>query len=114
MGLLEWGGKRFARGIARAMIRSYKAYKEAYPALSEYELVKKTLSARPGKSARTLLSDIENEEAFNKLGGDLFNITFVLVLMEHIEDGGGNLEDQEELSPIFKSTILEETEKMLK
>ena len=28
MGLFEWGEKRFARGIAKAMIRSYKLYKK--------------------------------------------------------------------------------------
>lgn len=94
------------------MIRSYMAYKEAYPELTELELVRKTLSDRPGESARTLLTDIENEETFKELGGNLLEIIYVLVLMEHAADAGGNLEDQMDLKPIFRATILEEMEKI--
>lgn len=40
MNLFEWGEKRFARGIAKAMIRSYKLHKRSDSGLSEFELIK--------------------------------------------------------------------------
>ena len=51
MGLFEWGERRFARGISRAMIKSYKLLKTNRPDLSEKELIKLTLSTRPGDPA---------------------------------------------------------------
>ncbi|MFA6405280.1 MAG: hypothetical protein WCW46_00845 [Candidatus Paceibacterota bacterium] len=95
MGLFEWGEKRFARGIAKAMIRSYKLYKKTYPNLSEFELIKNTLSDRPGDPAKKLLNDIEDENFYQDIGGNFFEITYVLIRLEYIEYMHGTLDEED-------------------
>ncbi len=113
MGLFEWGEKRFARGIAKAMVRSYELYKVNYPNVSELWLIKHTLSDRPGEPAKTLLADLEDEDFFESIGGDFFNIIYVLVRLEYAEYMAGTLENEDpKTNLIFKNTILEELEKV--
>lgn len=107
MGFFEWGGKRFARGVSKSMAHSYESFRNRYPNLTEHELVLRTLSTRPGDPAKTLCSDIENEDSFNKLGGNLSGITYILLQMEYLKDIGGTVEDLETLNPIFKSVLAE-------
>ena len=66
MGIFEWGEKRFARGISKAMIRSYKILKENNPSIDEFDLIKLVLSTRPGKPAEHLLKDIALSARSNK------------------------------------------------
>ena len=114
MGLFEWGEKRFARGIAKAMIRSYKLYKGADPTLGELELIKQTLSDRPGESAKKLLADIGDDDIWKNIGGSLTEIIYVLVRMEYIEYMNGNLEKEDQkTNAVFRNTILEEIAKQL-
>jgi len=109
MGLFEWGEKRFARGIARAMIRSYTLHKKANLNLSEFELIKKTLTDRPGKPAKKLLIDIENESFYKSTGGSLVEIIYVLVRIEYVEYMNGTLDEEDKkTNSIFKEVILEE------
>lgn len=109
MNLFEWGEKRFARGIAKAMIRSYKLHKKFDPNLSELGLVKKTLADRPGEPAITLLSDIGDENLYKSIGGNFFNIIYILVRLEYVERMHGTLENENpETNVVFKNVILEE------
>ena len=108
MGLFEWGEKRFARGIAKAMIRSYKAYKNHYPNLNVYELLKMTLSDRPGEPAKKLLEDLQDHNFYEKIGGNLFEIIYLLVRVEYIEYMNGTLDaENPETNTIFKNIISE-------
>jgi ribosomal protein S6 len=50
MSLFIWGEKRFAKGIAKAMKRSYNMYKVSVSGAKEHELVKMTPSDRPGSA----------------------------------------------------------------
>src|SRR3989344_1250215 len=112
MGLFEWGEKRFARGITKAMIRSYNLYKKSYPDLNEFELVKKTLSDRPGEPAKKLLTDIEDKNFFESMGGSLTEIIYILIRLEYVEYMNGTLENEDQnTNIIFKSIISEEIEK---
>ena len=112
MNIFEWGEKRFVRGIVKAMIRSYKLYKKFYPNLSGYELVKKTLSDRPGEPAKKLLTDIENEDFYKSMGGNLAEIIYILVSLEYVEYMKGTLENEDpKTNDVFKNIILEELEK---
>lgn len=109
MNLFKWGERRFARGIARAMIRSYKLHKAADPTLNEFELVKNTLADRPGEPARNLLGDIKDIRIFMELGGNLFGITYILVLLEYMEYMKATLDtENEQTNIIFKNTIQDE------
>lgn len=109
MALFEWGEKRFTRGIAKAMIRSYKLYKDAYPTLSELELIKRTLSDRPGEPAQKLLADIGDDDIWKSIGGNLTEIIYVLVRLEYVEYMNGTLDNEDQKTNIiFRNTILEE------
>lgn len=110
MGLFEWGEKRFARGIAKAMIRSYKLYKKSEPELNEINLIKKTLSDRPGNPAKKLLTDIDNPGFWeNTVGGNFFGVIYLLVRLEYIDYMNGTLDkENDKTNNIFKSSILEE------
>lgn len=115
MGLFQWGEKRFARGIAKAMIRSYKSFKVACPNLSEVELIKKTLSTRPGLPAETLLKDVDDDNFWKNVAGSSFvEVISLLVRLEYVEymKGNLNIEDQETKNTfdIFKKIILEVAE----
>jgi hypothetical protein len=113
MGLFEWGEKRFARGIAKAMIRSYLLYKKNNPNLNELGLVRQTLSDRPGKPAKELLSEIEDGDFWkNVVGGNFFGVIYLLVRLEYVEYMNGTLENEDQkTNEVFKSIILEELEK---
>ncbi|MEK9177683.1 MAG: hypothetical protein AAB777_01020 [Patescibacteria group bacterium] len=109
MGLFELGEKRFARGIAKAMIRSYKLYKGVDPTLSELELIRRTLSDRPGEPAKKLLADIGDDDIWKSIGGNLTEIIYVLVRMEYLEYMNGILENEnQKTNAVFRNTILEE------
>ncbi|MEI6238424.1 MAG: hypothetical protein WCP15_02740 [bacterium] len=95
------------------MIRGYKSYKGTYPTLSELELIKRTLSARPGESAKKLLADI-GDDIWKSIGGNLTEIIYVLVRMEYVEYMNGNLEKEDQkTNAVFRNTILEEISKRL-
>lgn len=113
MGLFEWGEKRFARGIAKAMIRSYKLYKKNDPNLNELGLIRQTLSDRPGKPAKELLAEIENGNFWkNVVGGTFFGVIYLLVRLEYVERMHGTLDNEDpKTNDVFKSIILEELEK---
>jgi hypothetical protein len=109
MGLFEWGEKRFARGIAKAMIRSYNLHKEFDPNLSELGLVKKTLLDRQGEPAKKLLADLEDENFWKSTVGDLFGAIYLLVRLEYAEYMKGSLESEDvKTITVFKDTILKE------
>ncbi|HTE48397.1 MAG TPA: hypothetical protein VK675_00630 [Candidatus Paceibacterota bacterium] len=106
MGLFEWGEKRFARGIAKAMIRGYKAYKNYYPNLNDFELLKMTLSNRPGEPAKKLLEDLQDYGFYKEMGGNLLEIIYLLVRLEYIEYMNGTIETENpKTNAIFKNTI---------
>jgi len=85
MNLFEWGEKRFARGIARAMIRSYKLIKSNQPTLSERELIKATLSTRAGEPAQELLNDMNDLNFWEGVVGKSFvEVCFLLIRMEYV------------------------------
>jgi len=113
MGLFEWGEKRFTRGIARAMIRSYILYKKNDPNLNEIGLIRQTLSDRPGEPAKKLLTDIEDIDFWkNVAGGTFFGVIYLLVRLEYVEHMHGTLDNEnQKTNNIFKNTILEELEK---
>ena len=113
MNLFEWGEKRFARGITKAMIRSYKLYKKNDPSLNELGLVRQTLSDRPGEPAHKLLTEIEDDDFWkNVAGGTFFGIIYLLVRLEYVEYMRGTLDNENpKTNDIFKSIILEELEK---
>ena len=114
MSLFEWGEKRFARGIAKAMIRSYKAYKNHYPNLNDFELLKITLSDRPGEPAKKLLGDLQNYSFYEEMGGNLLEIIYLLVRLEYVEYMNGTLDaENPKTNTIFKSTISEVLESEL-
>ncbi|MFH0791829.1 MAG: hypothetical protein V1905_01285 [bacterium] len=114
MGFFEWGEKRFARGIAKAMLRSYKLFKNAYPDLSENELIKKTLSTRPGIPAKTLFKDMDDDNFWKNVAkGGFVEIVNILVQLEYIEYMRGNFDfgDQKTFN-IFRGVIMEEIDKL--
>ncbi|MCX6754415.1 MAG: hypothetical protein NTU81_01120 [Candidatus Nomurabacteria bacterium] len=114
MGLFQWGEKRFARGIAKAMIRSYKAYKKHYPNLNDFELLKMTLSDRPGKPAQKLFADLQDFNFYKEMGGSLFWIIYLLVRLEYIDYMNGTLDvENHKTNIIFKNTIFDVLEKEL-
>ncbi|MFA5652031.1 MAG: hypothetical protein WC933_01585 [Candidatus Paceibacterota bacterium] len=108
MGLFEWGEKRFARGIAKAMIRSYKAYKNHYPNMNDFELLKMALSDRPGEPAKILLKDLQDINFYEEMGGNLLEIIYLLVRLEYVEYMNGTLDaENPKTNIIFKKTILD-------
>jgi hypothetical protein len=113
MSLFEWGEKRFARGIARAMIRSYKLYKKNDPSLNELGLIRQTLSDRPGEAAKNLLTEIEGNDFWeNVAGGTFFGVIYLLVRLEYVEYMNGAIDNEDiKTNSVFKSIILEELEK---
>ena len=113
MGLFQWGEKRFARGIAKAMIRSYKLYKKFDPNLSELELIKNTLSDRPGEPAKNLLTEIEDNDFWENVAGSSFlEVVYLLVRLEYVEYMNGTLEkENEKTNLVFRNVILEEFKK---
>ena len=72
MGLFQWGEKRFARGIAKAMIRSFLLYKTNDPNLNELGLVRQALSDRPGNAAKELLKELDDNEFWVNTAGSSF------------------------------------------
>lgn len=106
MGLFQWGEKRFARGIAKAMIRGYKAYKNHYPNLNDFELLKMTLSNRPGEPAKKLLEDLQDFNFYEEMGGNLLEIIYLLVRLEYVEYMNGTIDTENpKTNIIFKNTI---------
>jgi hypothetical protein len=113
MGLFEWGEKRFARGIAKAMIRSYKAFKKSEPNLSEIELIKLTLSTRPGEPAKQLFNDMDDPSFWRDVaGGSFAGITNLLIRLEYIERMRGTLNSETQATNlVFKNIVIEEMQK---
>lgn len=117
MGFFEWGEKRFARGIAKAMLQSYKAFKSAYPHLSEIELIKKTLSTRPGIPAKTLFKDIDDDNFWKNVAVCSFvEIINILVRLEYIEEMKGDIDiagrEAKNTFNVFRNIIAEEVDKL--
>jgi len=110
MGLFEWGEKRFARGITKAMIRSYKLHKQYDSSLSDFELIKRTLADRLGEPAKTLLADMDDDNFWNNVAGKSFiEIIYLLVRMEYVEYMKGTLDSEDpKTNIVFKNTILDE------
>ena len=116
MRLFDWGEKRFARGIAKAMMESYTLFKNENYGLSEVELIKKTLSTRPGLPAGTLFTSMDDTDFWENVADQSFTeIIYLLVFMEYIEymKSEIDLESKEikETTKLFKEVILEETKK---
>lgn len=77
----SWADKKFARGIAKAMRRTYLMFKDDVPEVSEEDLLKKTLSMRSTKEAKELLVD---NFFWNKKGNiNLWAVTLMLTMMEY-------------------------------
>jgi hypothetical protein len=114
MGLFEWGEKRFARGIARAMIRGYKLFKADQSNLSEWELIKLTLSTRPGKPAQQILKDMNDSNFWERVVGKNFvEVIYILIRVEYIESMKGTLEtESEKTNAVFKKVLKEEIKKV--
>lgn len=77
----SWADKKFARGIAKAMRRTYLMSKNDMPEVSEEEILKKVLSMRPTKAAKNLLLD--NYFWDDKSNINLWSITFTLIMHEY-------------------------------
>ena len=107
---MNGGEKRFARGISRAMIRSYKLYKQSDSSFSEFELVKKTLSDRPGRAAEILQVNIEGSNYWENIVKSSFvEIIFTLVYIEYLENMHGTMDTvNESTQAVFRNTISEE------
>ncbi|MEK7625196.1 MAG: hypothetical protein AAB467_02480, partial [Patescibacteria group bacterium] len=102
----EWGEKRFARGITNVMTRSYKAYKNHYPNLNDFELLKMTLADRPGEPAKKLLGDLQDFNFYEEMGGNLLEIIYLLVRLEYVEYMNGTLDAENiKTNTTFKNTI---------
>ncbi len=109
MGLFEWGEKRFARGIARAMISSYKLIKSNQPTLSERELIKATLSTRAGEPAQELLKDMNDLNFWEGVVQKSFmEVVFVLIRMEYGECMNGALDVEDSKTVTLFRNVLEE------
>ncbi len=76
-----WADKKFAKGVAKAMKRTYLMFKEDRSELSEEEILKKVLSMRPTKSAKNLLLD--NYFWDDKSNINLWSVTFTLIMHEY-------------------------------
>ena len=76
----SWADKSFARGIAKAMKRTYLMCKDDMSEVSEEECLKKVLSARPTKAAKNLLSN--NSFWSDKSNITLWSVTFTLIMHE--------------------------------
>jgi len=113
MGIFEWGEKRFARGIAKAMIRSYILFKKDDPSLDEVQLTRCALSTRPGVPAKELLHDMGSNDFWITIAGSRFTgVIYLLVRMEYIEYMNGTVDaENEATNMIFKKIITEEIEK---
>lgn len=114
MGIFEWGEKRFARGIAKAMIRSYKLLKRDDSSLDEVHLIRRVLSTRPGVPSKELLHHMNDSDFWIKIaGGSFAEIIYLLVRMEYIEYMRGTTDaENEATNVIFKKVITEEIEKL--
>ncbi|HEY4504165.1 MAG TPA: hypothetical protein VJI73_00140 [Candidatus Paceibacterota bacterium] len=110
MGIFEWGEKRFARGIAKAMLRSYRLYKKDDSSLNELELAKKTLGDRPGEPAKQLLVELEDDDFWKNIAGSSFTeIIYLLVRMEYVEYMNGTMENENaQTNAVFRQVILSE------
>ena len=94
------------------MIRGYKLHKGADPTLGELELIKRTLSNRPGEPAKKLLVDIGDDHIWKSIGGNLTEIIYVLIRLEYVEYMNGTLDDEDQkTNAVFRNTILEEMAK---
>ncbi len=81
MSLADWGEKRYGKGVAKAMLRSYNIIKNSGEIGSEVTILKKALSKRPSKTAERLLNDSSfwrDEENHN-----LTAVTIALVTSEY-------------------------------
>ncbi len=110
MGLFEWGERRFARGIAQSMIRSYKLLKAGHSDLSERELIKIMLSTRPGSPAQKIFKDIDDTNFWEQVVVESFaEIVYILIRLEYIEYMRGSLEtESEETNAVFRKVLDEE------
>jgi hypothetical protein len=113
MGIFEWGERRFARGIAKAMLRSYMSFKQKGQNINEVDLVKLALSTRSGQPAKQLLEDMDEHDFWvNVVGSDFSQVIFLLVRMEYIEYMNGSLNAEDEVTnSIFREVIIEEITK---
>lgn len=114
MGLFEWGEKRFARGITKAMIHSYLLLKANYPNLNERELVREVLSTRPGNPAKEILKDMDDSNFWQGIAGESFiEVIYILVRMEYVEYMKGTLDTESvKTNAVFKEVIQEEMKKV--
>ncbi len=113
MGLFEWGEKRFARGISRSMIRTYKLLKVNQPNLNEKELIKVTLSTRFGTPAQEISKNIDDLNFWEGVVGKSFvEVCFLLIRMEYVEYMNGTLdvEDRKTIA-LFRNVLDEEIRK---
>ena len=108
----EWNEKRFARGITKAMFRSYKSFKYAFPNLDEREIIKKTLSTRPGIPAEELYTSMNDNSFWEKtVLKSLTEVIYLLVCMEYAEYMKGDIDVYDNITKktfdVFKKTIID-------
>ncbi len=113
MGLFEWGEKRFARGITKAMTNSYLALKANNLNLSERELIKMVLSTRSGIPANELFQSLGDDHFWNDVANrDFIEVVYLLIRMEYIEYMGDSLEDEDPITnSAFKEVLINEMQK---
>lgn len=113
MGLFEWGEKRFARGITRAMVHGYKLLKADNPKLNERDLIKLVLSTRPGVPAKELLKEMEDPNFWTMIAREsLAGVIYILIRVEYLERMHGTLDkESEQTNAIFKLTMHDELQK---
>ncbi len=81
MSLQTWADKRFAKGIAKAMKRTYFVCKESMPNASEEEILRKVVSLRPSQKAKKLLEDKDFWNEKENL--NLWDVTLAIIIKEY-------------------------------
>jgi hypothetical protein len=95
------------------MIRSYKLFKADQPSLTERELVKLTLSSRPGRPAQEILKDVDDPIFWEGVArGSLVGVVYILIRVEYMEHMRGTLEtENRKTNAAFKEVLEEEFQK---
>lgn len=95
------------------MIKSFKRFKESKPDLNNQELIKLTLSTRPGRPAAELLKDMDNPEFWVEIAKENFaRVVFILIRIEYLEYMRGTLDEESTKTvSIFEQVVAEEIKK---
>ena len=80
-----FGIKGFAKGLAKAQLRSFFAYRGKYPEMKPEELYLAALKMRPGYSENLILGLIEDTKEFCTKNGKPFNFQEVVYSLATFE-----------------------------